>query len=113
MHEISIIEETLAIALENAHQQDATQIHRLKMRIGEMSGVVPEALNFAFDVVVQGTIAQQAILEIEIVPVKCYCDRCQLEFKPLDYFYQCPQCGELQTQTLCGREIELASLEVS
>jgi hydrogenase nickel incorporation protein HypA/HybF len=105
--------QTLEIAIENATQQDAHKIHCLKMRIGEMSGVVPEALSFAFDVVTEGTIAQGANLEIEIVPVVCYCPHCQIEFKPKDLFYECPQCDRLSNKIITGREIELTSLEVS
>lgn len=113
MHELSIMEQTLAIALENAHAQGANKIHQFKMKIGAMSGVVPEALKFAFDVVTSGTIAQNARLEIETVPVSCYCPDCDLEFQPADLFYACPQCNKLSSQILSGREIELTSLEVS
>jgi len=113
MHEVSIMEQTIEIALNNAHNQGANKIHQLKMRIGTMSGVVPEALNFAFDVVTEGTIAQGATLEINIVPVVCYCPHCQIEFQPSDLFYECPQCDRLSNQIIAGREIELTSLEVS
>lgn len=113
MHEVSIMAQTLEIALENAYNQSAKKIHRLKMRIGAMSGVVPEALTFAFDVVTEGTIAEGAKLEIEIVPVICYCLHCQIEFQPLDLFYECPQCLSLSNKIIAGREIELTSLEVS
>ena len=113
MHEVSIMEQTIQIALENAHQQNANKIHRLKMRLGEMSGVVPEALNFAFDVVTEGTIAEGAILEIENIPIQCYCGHCQQNFSPSDLFYECPHCHQLSTQILAGKEIELSSLEIS
>ena len=83
------------------------------MRIGEISGVVPEALHFAFDVVTKDTIAEGAILEIETVPVNCYCQKCALEFKPSDLCYECPSCGNLHTQIITGKEIELTSMEVS
>lgn len=113
MHEVSIMEQTLEIALENVRSQGARQIHWLKMRIGEMSGVVPEALEFAFDVVTEGTIAQGAKLEIETVPVVCHCSNCGVEFQPPELFYECPQCGHLSSQIIAGKEIELTSLEVS
>lgn len=114
MHEVSLMEQTLEIAIDRARSQNSTQIHRLKMRIGELSGVVPEALNFAFDVVTQGTIAEGAKLEIETVPTVCYCSQCDREFHPVDaYIYECPDCGNLSFQIRSGREIELTSLEVS
>ena len=113
MHEVSIMEQTIEIALNNAHNQGANKIHQLKMRIGAVSGVVPEALNFAFDVVTEGTIAQGAKLEIDIVPVVSYCPHCQIEFQPPDLFYECPQCDRLSNKVIAGREIELTSLEIS
>lgn len=107
------MEQALELALEYAHQQNAQKILRLKMRIGAMSGVVPEALEFAFDIVTRDTLAEGAILEIEEVPVVCYCPNCNIEFQPAYLFYECPQCGELSSEVRKGKEIELASLELS
>ena len=54
MHEISLMENTLATALTQARNQGATHIHSLKMNVGQLSGVVPDALEFAFDIVAKG-----------------------------------------------------------
>ena len=113
MHEVSIMEDAIALAIERAIEQQATRIHRLVLRIGAQSGVVPEALRFAFDITIAGTIAQEATLEIEIIPVICQCPQCQKVFQPEDIIYECPDCGSICSQTRQGREIELASLEVS
>ena len=107
------MEQTLEIAVEQASRQGASRIHHLKMRIGQMSGVVPEALQFAFEAVIKGTIAQGATLEIERVPTICYCHQCQRKFQPSDFFYECPQCGQFTTDIHSGKEIELSSLEIS
>lgn len=112
MHEVSIMESTLEIALKQAEKQGATKINHFKMRIGELSGVIPEALQFAFDIVTQNTIAEGATLAIETVPVKCYCHSCHLEFTPQNWFYECPQCQQLISQILQGKEMELLSLEI-
>jgi hydrogenase nickel incorporation protein HypA/HybF len=113
MHEVAIMEQTLAISLSSAEQQNAQKIHLVKMRIGAVSGVVPEALSFAFDVVTQGTIAENAKLAIETVPVVCYCSNCQSNFEPEDFIYQCPNCHQISGKIIAGKEIELTSLEVS
>lgn len=114
MHEVSLMEQTLNIAIAQAQAQNSTRIHRLKMRIGELAGVVPDALNFAFDIIIKGTMAEGAILEIEMVPVVCHCPHCDRDFHPVDaYIYECPDCGRFSHQILGGREIELTSLEVS
>ncbi|KGF71845.1 hydrogenase nickel incorporation protein HypA [Neosynechococcus sphagnicola sy1] len=113
MHELGLLENTLELALGYAQQQGASQIHRLTLRVGQLSGVMPEALRFAFDVVVQGTIAANAELEIETIPAICYCPTCQQDFQPPDWIYECPDCHQLCTQLLQGRDLELVSLEVS
>jgi hydrogenase nickel incorporation protein HypA/HybF len=113
MHEVSLLENTLELALGYAQQQGASRIHRLTLRVGQLSGVIPEALRFAFEVVVQGTIAETAQLEIETIPAICYCSSCQQDFQPTDWIYECPACQQLCTELRQGRDLELVSLEVS
>ena len=113
MHEVSVMQSALDIAIDHAKQQNATRIHRISMRVGALSSVVPDSLEFAFEVVTQGTIAEGAKLEIERVAAVCYCPACQIEFEPKDVFYVCPQCGSLNVEVRKGRELELAYLEVS
>jgi hydrogenase nickel incorporation protein HypA/HybF len=113
MHELSLMESTLEIALENACGQGAQKIHQLNLRVGAMSGVVPEALEFAFDACTQGTIAAGALLKIELVPALCYCQNCDRTFAPPDLIYACPNCGRISSKLLQGRELQLTSLEVS
>jgi hydrogenase nickel incorporation protein HypA/HybF len=113
MHELGLMENALAIALDYATREQASRIHKIALRVGNLSGVEPDALRFAFDVVTQGTIAEQAQLKIESCPTVCYCDRCQSEFQPLNMGYECPTCQTWSTSILKGKELELASLEVS
>ncbi|MFZ9737971.1 MAG: hydrogenase maturation nickel metallochaperone HypA [Prochlorotrichaceae cyanobacterium] len=114
MHEISIMKETLDLAIATAQAHSAQRIDHLTLKIGLLSGVVPEALRFAFDVVVQGTIAEGATLEIELIPIQCHCTPCNQPFEPEDdYLYECPSCHQFSHRVLRGRELQLASLEVS
>jgi len=113
MHEVGIMEHTLAIALRRAADEGADRIRRLTMRIGPLSGVVPEALEFAFDVLARGTIAEGAELQVERVPIICYCPTCRREIAPADLFCECPQCQRVKAEVHQGRELGLATLEVS
>ncbi len=113
MHEVSLMQDSLALALQHAKQGGAQRIHRLTMRIGDLSGVVPDALEFAFEVVARGTMAEGATLEIERVGVRCYCTGCGKEFEPADLFCECPSCRRPSAEIRAGREMELTSLEVS
>ncbi|MBE9069837.1 hydrogenase maturation nickel metallochaperone HypA [Leptolyngbya cf. ectocarpi LEGE 11479] len=113
MHEISLMQAALTVALDHAQAQGAQHIHRLQLQVGDLSGVDPEALAFAFDVVTRGTLAEKAELELIPVPVVCYCSSCQQMFQPLDWVYECPCCHQLSTDIRQGRTLELASLEIS
>ncbi|MEB3338230.1 MAG: hydrogenase maturation nickel metallochaperone HypA [Leptolyngbyaceae bacterium] len=113
MHEVGIMENTLDIALDHANRQGATQIHHMTLRVGQLSGVEADALAFAFDVVMQGTIAEHAQLTIDLVPAICFCPTCQQEFQPTDWIYECPTCHQFSTDLRQGKELELASMEVS
>jgi hydrogenase nickel incorporation protein HypA/HybF len=113
MHEISIVQSMLDMALEKAQASKATRIHRLRVRIGAMAGVVPEALEFAFEALREGTPAAHARLEIENVPVSYWCERCNAEFTPKDLLSDCPRCGQASGQMRAGLELDLVSIEVS
>lgn len=113
MHEVGLMENALAIALDYGKRDNARCIHTIRLRVGTLSGVEPEALHFAFDIVTQNTIAAGAQLEIEPCPTQCYCAICQREFEPITLGYECPICQTWSTTITQGKELELASLEVS
>ena len=113
MHEFSIMQAALETAGEKAHAAGATQIHRLKLRVGALSGVVPEALRFAFDALKNESLAAQAELVIEEVPAACWCADCVTEFAAADLQYECPRCHQPSGELRHGKEMELASLEIS
>jgi hydrogenase nickel incorporation protein HypA/HybF len=113
MHEVGIMLNTLEAAEKAARGSGASRIHALRLRVGRMTGVVPEALESAFEVVRQGTLAAEARLSIENVPASCWCGQCQEEFVSEDLLSECPRCHELSGELRRGLELELASLEVS
>jgi len=76
VHEVSLMQDTVIIAVKQAREAGAQRIHRVMMRVGALSGAVPETLEFAFEIVAKGTMAEGALLEIEKVPVVCYCSAC-------------------------------------
>lgn len=112
MHELSIMQYTLNEALEQARQAGASRVHEIRLRIGALSGVVPEALQFAFEALAGGTPAEGARLTIENVPARFWCDTCGREFAAPEMFAECPECHHPSRTLRAGRELELASLEV-
>jgi hydrogenase nickel incorporation protein HypA/HybF len=112
MHELSIMQSALSIALEQARQAGASRVHEIRLRIGALSGVVPDALEFAFEALTPGTAAADAKLAIEQVPARFWCAKCQHEFAAEDMLAECPECHTFSGEIRAGREMEVASLEV-
>lgn len=112
MHELSIMQSTLNMALTQAKKAQATRVHTIRLRIGALSGVVPDALQFAFESLAPGTAAEQAQLVIDHVPARFWCGGCQVEFEADDLWAECPKCHQPSTELRGGREMELSSLEI-
>jgi hydrogenase nickel incorporation protein HypA/HybF len=114
MHEVGLMQNILDLALEKARAQGAQQINEIQVRVGIASGVAPESLDLAFAVIKKGTIAEKAQFKVESVPIVSYCPACVQEFRPVDpLLYECPQCHQISSEVLQGKELELAALEIS
>ncbi|AFY35277.1 hydrogenase maturation nickel metallochaperone HypA [Calothrix sp. PCC 7507] len=113
MAELWLMQNLLETAVNRARQLGAHHIHEIKIQIGAASDVTPESLAQAFEVVKNGTIAQDAHLHSEYLPIVCYCATCNVEFQPIDPLYQCPECHQPYCEIRQGQELELNDLEIS
>jgi hydrogenase nickel incorporation protein HypA/HybF len=112
MHEISIAISIVEIAEANARKQGARSIQLVKLRLGEFTTIVKEALEFAFEIARQDTMASRATLDIEIVPMMVRCSLCGVIPNPVrDIILSCSQCG-LPLEIIAGEEIQLEYIEV-
>lgn len=112
MHELAITQGILEIAEREAAKHHSGRITRIKLQIGEFTGVVKEALEFSFEVVRQGTLAEHAQLEIEVVKLRKRCPSCEKVFESKDQFdFFCPQCNA-PAQIISGREMQIEYIEL-
>ena len=114
MHEFGIMESAIEEVATIALQNGAKRVHRVVIRIGTLSGVEPSSLQFAFDAVTRGTIAENAMLELQIVQAKAYCTHCASSFEAKSTaLLSCPLCNQLSLDIRGGRELELSQIEMS
>lgn len=113
MHEVGIITQAVDIALESARREGASRITMIRLKVGALAGVVPEALEFGFDVVTRGTLAEGATLLIDEVQARCLCTGGCGEFEPDCQIYACPICGQLSSDILAGRELDIVEIELT
>ena len=112
MHEMSIAEGIVDLALDTLKANDGHVIHAIQLKLGVMSGVEPDALLFCFDSVTKNTAAENAVLQIEMIPLCGKCFDCDKEFSVTYYVFKCPHCGSLAIQTITGRELQVASIDM-
>jgi hydrogenase nickel incorporation protein HypA/HybF len=115
MHEVSLAHTIVLIAEDYARRNGASNITTVGLRIGEFSGVVPEALETAFEVAKRDTLAKHAQLKIVKVPMIAFCQSCQREFEVVDIYgiASCPHCAALSHDLKEGQELDVSYLEVS
>jgi hydrogenase nickel incorporation protein HypA/HybF len=112
MHELSLTQEMLHIALEHAEKYGAKKILSLKLKIGAMSMLDPECFRFYFDEFSKNTIASGALLDfIKSVP-EIECSSCNRKSKLDDFIMTCPLCNSIDVTLLSGQEILLEDMEV-
>ncbi len=113
MHEVSIAQSLLKIAVENCEKEGYKGIEEIKVKIGRASGIMPEALSFAFDAVKIGTIAAKASLTIDEIPVTGFCESCKSSFTVEEaYIISCPQCGDISIRVETGHELHIYEMDV-
>lgn len=112
MHEASIMECTLETACAELRRAGGGAITRLTMRVGVLSGVVPDALSFAFEALKKGTAAAGAALRIELVPAVFRCLDCEACPELTELTYICPTCHGPMVVDHGGDQLELSQLEI-
>lgn len=109
MHEMSIMQSVVEICEKNS---EGRKVLAVTLEIGELSGVVPEALEFCFEACTSETLLEGAVLAIERVPGRGRCD-CGAEFPLRDWYNSCPACGGFGVELLAGKELRVKELEVA
>jgi hydrogenase nickel incorporation protein HypA/HybF len=115
MHELSIAQGLVEVACEALERCEPAPsgVHSLLVRVGVLSGVVPEALEFSYGVATEGTPLAGSRLVIEEQPIVVRCPRCEEDRVLRDpTSFRCPVCFAPTAELLHGRELELVSMEL-
>ena len=112
MHELSLIASVFDVLEEKAREHGAGRVTAVVLKVGVMSGVVPDLLESAFDIYKKGTIAETARLEIVVVPVKLRCPDCGGEAVREETDFSCAGCGSRRVEIVEGRELVVERIEL-
>lgn len=109
MHELAITQSIVDAVLERTGDRTVTAV---RLRVGRLAGVVPDAMRFCFDLVSAGSPLEGASLEIEEPAGEGHCRSCGDDFRLQDLILLCP-CGSADVVIVAGRELTVASVEVA
>lgn len=113
MHELSMVESLLEELLKLQEKNEWDRIDTVRLRVGAMRQVIPEIMNFAFDISIKDTPLEGARLFLEEVPLKKKCKACGNVWTEGDEaLFLCEKCGSADVELIEGMELEIESLEV-
>jgi hydrogenase nickel incorporation protein HypA/HybF len=112
MHEMSIAQSLITILEEEMEKHRARSLKSVRLHIGQMSAIVPDALSFCFQVMTEGTALEGARLDMEIIPLRASCSACGKEFEIKDYVFVCPECASTRIESISGQDLSIVEMEV-
>ena len=113
MHEMSLCEGIRGVIEDQARAHNVTRITKVRVEIGRFAGVEKKALAFAFDVVMRGSVAEGATLDMIDLPGRAMCFDCAREVEIEDRLQPCPQCGGGRLMPTAGDEMRIKDLEAA
>lgn len=108
MHELGMCE---AIVEAVERRAGTRPVKRLRLQVGAMHRVVPEAFEQAFAIAASGGVARDAEVDLIFLPVRTACRSCGTEMEPDDFVPLCGRCGSADVEIVQGQELVLESLE--
>lgn len=112
VHELSIAQSIVETVVEQARENQASRVTCVRLRVGELTAIVQDALTFSFEMVSQGTCAQGARLEVESIAWRVRCTQCEHTYRVCDGIPTCPQCEHRGGTTIGGRELQIVEMDV-
>ncbi|RPI33756.1 MAG: hydrogenase maturation nickel metallochaperone HypA [Chloroflexota bacterium] len=109
MHELTITESILEIALRHSQSRRITDLH---LAIGQLSSIIDDSVQFYWDIISQGTLAEGARLHFRRIPTEMVCQECNRRYAPSGGDLACPDCSSPRVKVVAGDEFMLESIEV-
>ena len=112
MHELSLVASVFDLLEDKAREHGGARVTAVVLKVGVLSGVVPDLLESAFEAYKKGTLAESARLEIAAVPVRLRCPDCGGDTVREDADFSCAACGSRRVEIVEGRELFVERIEL-
>lgn len=112
MHELSVTEGLLNIITDQVKGTDVRKVCTVNLVIGDLASIVDDSVQFYFDILSKGTVAENALLAITRVTPEFRCQSCGHNFRRENHSYRCSACGGNDVKIIRGQEFYIESIEV-
>ncbi|AKN18844.1 hydrogenase maturation nickel metallochaperone HypA/HybF [Mycobacterium haemophilum] len=109
MHEMAITQSLVETVCEHAAGR---RVHSVRIEVGALCAVLPDAMQFCFGLATEGTVADGARLDLDVLAASARCLSCGQDFEPPELISLCP-CGSADVELVAGRDLKILSMEVS
>jgi hydrogenase nickel incorporation protein HypA/HybF len=109
MHELSVTQSILDIALRNAGTRKIKQVNLV---IGQFSSIVDDSVQFYWEIITKDTSAEGSLLHFERIPGEMTCQNCGHTFRPTGETFDCPACSSTFVKISKGEEFQVDSIDV-
>jgi hydrogenase nickel incorporation protein HypA/HybF len=112
MHELSVTESILEIALRNANEAKAKRVTNLYLVIGQLASIVDDSVQFYWDIISKDTIASGSVLHFKRLSATLKCLDCNNQYNPSNNGFSCPQCNSDHIKVISGDEFYMEAIDV-
>jgi hydrogenase nickel incorporation protein HypA/HybF len=110
MHEMSIAKNIIEIIKESVEEKDLISIEKVVLKVGELSGVVPDSLQFSLEAISSGTELEKVEYKMTKIPFVIKCKICNQESNNESGIIKCPVCGSKETEVVSGNELLVSEI---
>ncbi len=112
MHELSIASSIIDIIVDEVRTENLPRVRAIGLKVGVLSGILPDALEFGFDAIKLETPLNSAKLVIEEVPLSGKCNACHNSFTVRNLIFACPHCASTSIKIQKGEELDISYIEM-
>ncbi|WP_111706813.1 hydrogenase maturation nickel metallochaperone HypA [Lutibacter citreus] len=112
MHELSIATSIVKIAEDETLKVNASDVTKIELEIGALSGIEIDALKFVWSSAVKDSVLEKAVLEIVKIKGMAICENCNTEFELENIYDVCIKCNSNFKNITQGKGMKIKRLEV-
>ncbi|KAJ53362.1 hydrogenase nickel incorporation protein HypA/HybF [Clostridium tetanomorphum] len=111
MHELSLTQSIVKICIEEGNKNNLKKIEEIRLKVGELSGIVPQCIQYYFDIISKDSILQGAEIKVERIPIEIQCRDCNNICVMEKINFCCPNCNSFNIKILKGNEFYIDSIK--